>query len=122
MLDWKMSELDQPCVTTVAVAQHALADPDVERFTTILKALAHPVRLRMVDLIRQGGGDICVCEFEKHFELKQPTISHHLRILREAGLIRSRQDGTWVRHTIDGKVFALAQQLLASLAGDLEPA
>jgi len=122
MLDWKMSELDQPCVTTVAVAQRALADPDVERFTTILKALAHPVRLRMVDLIRQGGGDVCVCEFEKHFELKQPTISHHLRILREAGLIRSRQDGTWVRHTIDGKVFALAQQLLASLAGDLEPA
>ncbi|MGA7306343.1 MAG: metalloregulator ArsR/SmtB family transcription factor [Rhodothermales bacterium] len=117
-----MSELNQPCVTTVAVAQGVLADPDVERFTTILKALAHPVRLRMVDLIRQGGGDVCVCEFEKHFELKQPTISHHLRILREAGLIRSRQDGTWVRHTIDGKVFALAQQLLASLAGDLEPA
>jgi ArsR family transcriptional regulator len=122
MLARKMSELNQPCVTTVAVAQGVLADPDVERFTTILKALAHPVRLRMVDLIRQGGGDVCVCEFEKHFELKQPTISHHLRILREAGLIRSRQDGTWVRHTIDGKVFALAQQLLASLAGDLEPA
>lgn len=115
-----MSELNQPCATTVSVAQGALDDPEVERLTTIFKALAHPVRLRMVDLINRGGGDICVCEFEKHFDLKQPTISHHLKILRDAGLIRSRQDGTWVRHSIQGEVFLLAQQRLGAFATDLE--
>ena len=66
----------------------------------------------MVDLIHQGGGDICVCEFEKHFELSQPTISHHLKILREAGIIVSRQEGTWVRHRINPKTFSSIIRLL----------
>ena len=65
-----------------------------------LKDLAHPVRLRMIELLRYQGGELCVCEFEKHFDLKQPTISHHLKILRAAHLIQSRNVGTWVHHSI----------------------
>jgi len=64
-----------------------------------LKALAHPIRLHMVERLCQHDGEICVCQFENMFDLKQPTISHHLKILREAGLINSRQVGTWVHYS-----------------------
>lgn len=112
----------ESCLPNQAAMHGALRDSEVAWFTTVFKALAHPVRLRMVDLIHRGGGDICVCEFENYFDLKQPTISHHLKILRDAGLIRSRQDGTWVRHSIEKEIFLLAQQLLQSLAAEPEPA
>lgn len=72
---------------------------DVE-VTPALKALAHPARWTMMELIHRGGGEICVCEFQDHLDLSQPTISHHLKTLREAGLIESRQEGTWVYHTL----------------------
>ena len=65
-----------------------------------LKALAHPVRLRMVEMLAGGGGELCVCHFEEAFELTQPTVSHHLKRLREAGLVASRKDGTWVHHRL----------------------
>jgi len=54
-----------------------------------------------------------VCEFERYFALKQPTISHHLKILRDAGLIRSRQEGPWVRHSIEPDAFSRLEALMA---------
>ena len=78
-----------------------------------LKALAHPARWTIMELIHRGGGEICVCEFQEHLDLSQPTISHHLKTLREAGLIESRQEGTWVYHTI-------RRDAAGELAGRLE--
>lgn len=69
-------------------------------WTDALKALAHPARWTIMELIHRGGGEICVCEFQEHLDLSQPTISHHLKTLREAGLVQSRKEGTWVYHTI----------------------
>ena len=86
--------------------------PEPATTVVMLKALSHPVRLRIVDLIRRGGGGICVCQFEKQFDLTQPTITHHLKILREAGLLRTEQKGTWVHHFINAEAFA---QLEASI-------
>src|SRR5215469_4724611 len=60
-----------------------------------LKALADPTRLRMLDLLVDQPEALCVCEITNQFDLHQPTISHHLRILREAGLIRGEKRGTW---------------------------
>lgn len=80
--------------------------------TAALKALAHPARWTIMELIHRGGGEICVCEFQEHLDLSQPTISHHLKTLREAGLIESRQQGTWVYHTLRrGAAGALAARL-----------
>jgi ArsR family transcriptional regulator len=93
---------DCACGTT---PESTLSDGDIDRHTTRLKALSSPVRLRMVDLIYNGGGEICVCEFMDHFDLSQPTISHHLKVLREAGLIKSRQEGTYVYHRVDRQAF-----------------
>lgn len=67
----------------------------------VFKALGDPVRLRLVSLIgARQGGEVCVCDLTSAFDLTQPTISHHLKILREAGLIDSRRRGTWVYYRI----------------------
>ncbi len=98
-----------------------VSQEDLDFHVRILRALGHPVRLRMVDLIHEAGGEICVCEFEQYFELKQPTISHHLKILRDAGVIRSRQDASWVRHSIDPRAFTNLRELAASFERPAEP-
>jgi ArsR family transcriptional regulator len=61
-----------------------------------LKALADPMRLRILDLLAQQTAPLCVCDITDTFDLGQPTISHHLRILRQAGLIAGKKEGIWV--------------------------
>jgi ArsR family transcriptional regulator, arsenate/arsenite/antimonite-responsive transcriptional repressor len=60
------------------------------------KALADPARLRLLSLITSAGREVCVCDLASAFELSQPTISYHLKMLREAGLVDSERRGTWV--------------------------
>jgi ArsR family transcriptional regulator, arsenate/arsenite/antimonite-responsive transcriptional repressor len=60
------------------------------------KALADPVRLRLLSLITSAEGESCVCDLTAAFDLTGPTISHHLKVLREAGLVDSERRGTWV--------------------------
>jgi ArsR family transcriptional regulator, arsenate/arsenite/antimonite-responsive transcriptional repressor len=67
----------------------------------VFKALGDPVRLRLVSLIgAREGGEVCVCDLTSAFDLSQPTISHHLKVLREAGLIDSERRGTWVYYRL----------------------
>jgi ArsR family transcriptional regulator len=68
----------------------------------VFKALGDPVRLRLMSLIasRGEGGEVCVCELTPAFELSQPTISHHLKLLRQAGLIDCERRGTWVYYWV----------------------
>lgn len=82
-----------------------------------LKALAHPVRLRMVEMLARGGGELCVCHFEEEFDLTQPTVSHHLKRLREAGLVASRKEGTWVHQRIRPEGMARVAEVLGAWAG-----
>jgi len=65
------------------------------RVTGLLKALADPIRLRLMSLIA-AVDEACVCDLTAPFDVSQPTISHHLRVLREAGLVDSERRGTWV--------------------------
>lgn len=82
--------------------------------SVLLKAIADPVRLRLVSLIASHqGGEACVCELTGAFELTPPTISHHLKILREAGLIGSERRGTWVYYWIHPHVLARLSALLS---------
>ena len=68
----------------------------------VFKALADPVRLRLVSLIgAHQGGEVCVCELTTAFDLTQPTISHHLKVLREAGIIDGERRGTWVYYRLE---------------------
>src|SRR3954465_5849352 len=74
--------------------------PDVEReqalrIAAIAKALADPVRLQLVAVLPRNAGKVCVCELVPLFDISQPTLSHHLKILRRAGIVDSERRGLW---------------------------
>jgi len=79
--------------------------PDIEpeqaqRMASIAKALGDPVRLQLVDVLRKHAGKVCVCELVPLFDLGQPTVSHHLKVLREAGLVGSERQGIWAYYYV----------------------
>ena len=79
--------------------------PDVEReqaarMAKIAKALGDPVRIELVDVLRKHAGKVCVCELIPLFDLAQPTISHHLKVLRDAGLVESERRGLWAYYYV----------------------
>jgi ArsR family transcriptional regulator, arsenate/arsenite/antimonite-responsive transcriptional repressor len=84
----------------------------------VFKALADPVRLRLVSLIgAHQGGEVCVCELTDAFDLTQPTISHHLKVLREAGIIDSERRGTWVYYRLEPAALERMGALLTAPVG-----
>jgi ArsR family transcriptional regulator len=82
----------------------------------LFKAMGDPVRLRLLSLIAShAGGEACVCDLSGVFDLTGPTISHHLKVLREAGLISGERRGTWVYYRVHPEVLAqLAAVLVPS--------
>ncbi|HVD46792.1 MAG TPA: metalloregulator ArsR/SmtB family transcription factor [Candidatus Limnocylindria bacterium] len=66
----------------------------------LLKALADPTRLSMVSVLRQQAGPVCVCDLVAAFDLTQPTISHHMAVLKRAGLVESSKQGIWVYYRL----------------------
>lgn len=78
-----------------------LGEADAVDLARMFKALADPVRLRLLSLIASHeGGEACVCDLTGPFDVSQPTISHHLKVLREAGLVGSERRGTWVYYWV----------------------
>ncbi|HWO82804.1 MAG TPA: metalloregulator ArsR/SmtB family transcription factor [Solirubrobacterales bacterium] len=82
-----------------------LVHPDIssdqaERMAAIAKALGDPIRLQLVDVLRKHAGKVCVCELVPLFDLSQPTVSHHLKVLREAGIVDSERKGLWAYYYV----------------------
>lgn len=79
-----------------------LEEDQAAELAKVFKALGDPVRLRLMSMIasRGQGGEVCVCELTPAFDLSQPTISHHLKLLRQAGLIDCERRGTWVYYWV----------------------
>ncbi|MFI9844013.1 ArsR/SmtB family transcription factor [Nonomuraea sp. NPDC051941] len=104
-----MSKQELPVLASECCAP-LIAEPITEdeaaEMARVFKALGDPIRLRLLSLIgaqesgRQIGDGVCVCELTVAFEVTAPTISHHLKVLREAGLIDSQRRGTWVYYWI----------------------
>ena len=79
--------------------------PDVEReqarrMADVAKALGDPIRLQLVDVLRKHAGKVCVCELVPLFDIKQATLSHHLKKLREAGIVDSERQGLWAYYYV----------------------
>ncbi len=92
-----------------------LSQAQADQVAPLLKALAEPVRLRLMSLIASHpGGEACVCDLNDAFNLTQPTISHHLKVLHEAGLLDRDKRGVWVYYR--ARTEALAS--LGALIGD----
>jgi ArsR family transcriptional regulator, arsenate/arsenite/antimonite-responsive transcriptional repressor len=87
------------CCTPLAAAP--LHEDQAGDLAHAFKALSDPVRLRLLSMIASfPGGEACVCELTEAFDLTGPTISHHLRVLRETGLVSSERRGTWIYYRV----------------------
>jgi len=76
--------------------------PTAERLARLLKAVADPARLQLLALIKSSpGGESCVCDLTVPLALAQPTVSHHLRVLTDAGLLTRRNRGTWAYYSVN---------------------
>ncbi|GIG68253.1 ArsR/SmtB family transcription factor [Phytomonospora endophytica] len=91
-------------------------DDSVGREVEILKALAHPIRLGVLRRLAAEPGT-CACDFTDLFAVSQPTISAHLRTLREAGLVTTRREGTTICYSLDERALAPLAGLLGDLTG-----
>jgi ArsR family transcriptional regulator, arsenate/arsenite/antimonite-responsive transcriptional repressor len=76
----------------------------LERMSADLDLLAHPVRLQILDILVRRGGEVCVCDLETALPVKQPTVSHHLRLLREAGWVDMLRKGVWAYYFVRPEV------------------
>jgi ArsR family transcriptional regulator len=79
--------------------------PDIDRaeairVAAVAKALGDPIRLQLVDVLRKHAGKVCVCELVPLFEISQPTLSHHLKVLRQAGIVGSEREGLWAYYYV----------------------
>ncbi|WP_323097528.1 metalloregulator ArsR/SmtB family transcription factor [Intrasporangium sp. YIM S08009] len=102
---------DAACCTPLT--RGPLGVEDAERAAGMFKALGDPVRLRLFSNIASSeGGEACVCDIQD-VGVSQPTVSHHLKKLREAGLLESERRGTWVYYRVAPGVLAVMAQLLA---------
>ncbi len=81
----------------------------------LLKALADPTRLRILSLLSRHEGEVCVFEIVESFTLEQPTISHHLRILRDAGLVDCRKKGLWAYYYVRREALSRAREVINEL-------
>jgi ArsR family transcriptional regulator len=103
---------------TLACCPPLVRDPisanDADRIAPLLKALADPVRLRLVSLIASHeDSEACVCDLNDEFDLSQPTISHHLKVLHEAGLLTREKRGVWAYYRVSAEALASIASLLA---------
>jgi ArsR family transcriptional regulator, arsenate/arsenite/antimonite-responsive transcriptional repressor len=91
--------IGEPCCEPVVY-------PDIERAAAermgrVAKALGDPIRMQLVDVLRKHAGKVCVCELVPLFDLSQPTVSHHLKVLREAGIVGSERRGLWAYYYVN---------------------
>src|SRR3954454_20828715 len=115
------SLLELTPVETVACCAPLTTEPlsadAAERIAPLLKALADPVRLRLLSLVAShADGEACVCDLNDAFDLSQPTISHHLEVLHDAGLLDRSKRGVWVYYKVQREALA---DLSALLGGGL---
>jgi len=105
-----------PCC--LVLPRGALDQRGAEALSRDLELLAHPIRLRLLSVLARNPEPVCVCDLEALVPVKQPTVSHHLRILRKAGLITSERRGLWTYYSVRDEA---AGDLLERVARGLEP-
>jgi ArsR family transcriptional regulator len=116
------SLLELTPVEAVACCSPLMKEPltseAAERIAPLLKALADPVRLRLLSLVAShADGEACVCDLNDAFDLSQPTISHHLKVLHEVGLLDRTKRGVWVYYSVRTGAVADLGSLIGGVAG-----
>jgi ArsR family transcriptional regulator len=91
----------EPCCEPVVYPD--IERDEAERMASVAKALGDPIRMQLVDVLRKHAGKVCVCELVPLFDLSQPTVSHHLKVLREASIVGSERRGLWAYYYVEPK-------------------
>ena len=91
----------EPCCEPVVYPD--IEREGAERMAKVAKALGDPIRMQLVDVLRKHAGKVCVCELVPLFDLSQPTVSHHLKKLREAGIVGSERQGLWAYYYVNNE-------------------
>jgi ArsR family transcriptional regulator, arsenate/arsenite/antimonite-responsive transcriptional repressor len=89
----------EPCCEPVVYPD--IQRQQAERMAVVAKALGDPIRMQLVDVLRKHAGKVCVCELVPLFDLSQPTVSHHLKVLRDAGIVGSERSGLWAYYYVN---------------------
>lgn len=105
-----------------------LQDLEIEDAVKVLRAVSHPIRLRILDVLAnkaafgfedescRARAEVCVCKINTLFEVFLPTVSHHLKLLREARLVTTRRDGVWIYYSLQREPLARVAGMLSDLA------
>jgi ArsR family transcriptional regulator, arsenate/arsenite/antimonite-responsive transcriptional repressor len=103
-----------PAACCSPLSAQPLSKDQADQIAPLLKALADPVRLRLMSLIAShAGGEACVCDLNDAFDLSQPTISHHLKVLHDAGLVDRDKRGVWAYYRVRPEALASIAALIA---------
>lgn len=102
------------CTPTVLLPD-PIARTERDRLVSVFRALGDPTRLDVYRLIAAQPDPLCVCDIVARFEVSQPTISHHLKILREAGLVTVSRRGVWAYYGADSKGLEIVRATLSTL-------
>ncbi|WP_433199126.1 ArsR/SmtB family transcription factor [Nocardia sp. CA-107356] len=103
------------CAVTPLVGEPLDARAAAE-LAAVFKAISDPVRLRLFSVVAShSGGEACVCDISAGFDVSQPTISHHLKVLREAGLLSSERRGSWVYYRVEPAILDRLSHLLGGV-------
>ena len=103
----KEREPGTPCCDCSVEA--GLSTAEAQQVTNDLLILAHPVRLQILDILARHAAKVCVCDIESAVPVKQPTVSHHLRLLRDAGLVDCERQGLWAYYFLKRQAFSELQ-------------
>jgi ArsR family transcriptional regulator len=99
----------------IPLAREPMSAEQAARVAPLMKALADPARLRLLSIVlSHEGGEACVCDLTPHFDLSQPTISHHLKVLHESGLLDREKRATWVFYKARPEAMAALRSLFTS--------
>ena len=111
----RQASIGSTTVSTAPKFAPTLTEDDAVGQARLLKALADPTRLRILSLLSRHEGEVCVFEIVESFTLEQPTISHHLRILRDAGLVDCRKKGLWAYYYVRREALSRAGDVINGL-------
>lgn len=106
---------EDPLACCTPLSEDPISEARAAQVAPLLKAIADPVRLRLLSLVlSHEGREACVCDLLPHFDLSQPTISHHLKVLHDNGLLEREKRSTWVFYRVRPEAFCALGTLFAT--------
>lgn len=118
VIELPLIQSDSALACCAPLAREPMTSDQAEKVSSLLKAIADPVRLRLMSIVlSHEGGEACVCDLTPAFDLSQPTISHHLKVLHAAGLLDREKRGVWVYYKAKPEAMTAMTSLFATGRG-----